>query len=153
MIIQLPQDSQEEFPVRLMTQERATELNSGGATQITLNRQGNSSGPTRAVVNSFLTPIKDEKDADAVDIKLGRILTHEEMVSVEQKIAETDEAFGCWPGIAALTTKDGLVLLNVSLGKITPLQLKDISISIRKLLNAKEFNLGKNTLVDTSYIA
>jgi hypothetical protein len=110
-----------------------------------------------AVVNSFFSSITDESQADVYSIDIGRVLTHEEMVAVDQKIAEVSKKLGINPDhIATPTTAEGVDLLNVSGPwadvEATQLHLKEIYVSVSEVLNAKGGTFFKNVLRDTGYI-
>ena len=106
-----------------------------------------------AVVNSYLAPVTNEADADVYAIYLGRVLTHDEMIAVDHVIATKAAELGVDPeGIATPTTGEGVNLLNVSFGGISQLQLKEISVSVSKELNAKGGEFFKNTLLESGYI-
>jgi hypothetical protein len=106
-----------------------------------------------AVVNSFFSSITDESQADVYVVSVGRVLTHDEMVAVDQKITEVATKFGVDPnGIATPTTAEGVNLLNVSFGGITQLQLNEFAVSVSEVLNATDLEAGRNTLLETGYI-
>jgi hypothetical protein len=110
-----------------------------------------------AVVNSFFSSVTDESQADVYSIDIGRVLTHEEMVAVDQKIAEVSKKLGINPDhIATPTTAEGVDLLNVSGPwadvEATQLHLKEIYVSVSEVLNAKGGTFFKNVLRDTGYI-
>jgi hypothetical protein len=106
-----------------------------------------------AVVNSFLAPIKSNADANSASINIGRVLSHEEMLSVDAKIDEMAESMGFqgWM-IATPTTKDGINLLNVAPDAINASQFREIVDNMGGVLGATEYKLGRNTLLEDGYI-
>jgi len=106
-----------------------------------------------AVVNSFLAPVKDPSDVNAVSFNIGRVLTHDEMMSVDAAIDEVAKSLGVNPDdIATPTTKDGINLLNVSFGGIDALQFNAVADKILDVLGVTEYDFANNTLLDDGYI-
>jgi len=106
-----------------------------------------------AVVNSFLTPVKDPNLVDAAELYVGRVITHDEMVQVDELLGRLGKEHGFDPDDIALpTTEGGVNILNVSFGDIDSETFHVIGDTIAQHFNVGDIRFHKNTLLDDGYI-
>jgi hypothetical protein len=106
-----------------------------------------------AVVNSFLTPVKDPNLADAAELYVGRVITHDEMVQVDELLGRLGKEHGFDPDDIALpTTAEGVNILNVSFGDIDSETFHVIGDTIAQHFDVGDIGYFKNTLLDDGYV-
>ena len=105
-----------------------------------------------AVVNSFLTPVKDPNLADAAELYVGRVITHDEMVQVDELLGRLGKEHGFDPDDIALpTTEGGVNILNVSFGDIDSETFHVIGDTIAQHFDVGDIGYFKNTFLDEGY--
>jgi len=106
-----------------------------------------------AVVNSFLTPVKDPNLEDAAELYVGRVITHDEMVQADELLGRLGKEHGFDPDDIALpTTTEGVNILNVSFGDIDSETFHVIGDTIAQHFDVGDIRYFKNALLDDGYI-